>query len=367
MNVNIKVSAEKRFENILELAPDSIIIVNSKNIIELVNIQTEKLFGYTKTELIGKKIDILIPERHRINHEQYVTEYLKNPKVRLMGKGLELNGIRKDGSEFPVEISLSPMITDQGIWVSAAVRDISERKIAELKLKKYSNEMEQIVYIASHDLREPLLTIKNYFKILIEEEIKQELSADAKKYKDIIINASNRMEVLIKEILAYTRLNREIPFDQVDCNELLTQVIEDLSASINSSKAAIHIDNLPTIKANATALKLVFQNIINNSIKFRKIDEPLKIDISCRKIHNGWEFRINDNGIGMEGKNTDKIFKMFQKLHSHHEFEGTGIGLAHCKKIVDLHNGKIWVESELGSHSTFYFTILTENIKMEIK
>ena len=361
-DISERKAAEKRFENLLESAPDSIVIINNQNIIELVNLQTEKLFGYDRKEIIGKKIDILIPDRYREKHNNHVTNYFKNPKVRLMGKELELNGKKSNGLEFPVEISLSPMMTPEGLWVSAAIRDISERKAVEEKIAKYTIEMEQFAYIASHDLREPLLTIKNYFEILVEEELSQTLNENAKKYIQIIIRASNRMDTLISELLEYSRLSNEIKFEDVDCNELLKQVKEDLALIISSSGMNIHIDNLPIVNANSLKLKLVFQNIINNSIKFRRKDVIPEISITSSKIKNGWQFKIKDNGIGMEEKNNTKIFNMFQRLHNKNEYEGTGIGLAHCKKIVEMHNGKIWVESKLGLYSCFYFTILTENL-----
>jgi PAS domain S-box-containing protein len=362
MSNEYNILSEKKFENLLESAPDSIVIINDKSIIELVNIQTEKLFGYTRQEIIGKKIDILIPDRHKENHHNHVSKYFTNPKVRLMGKELELNGKKSDGLEFPVEISLSPMITTDGIWISAAIRDISERKAAEDKIIKYSLEMEQFAYIVSHDLREPLLTIKNYIKILTEEEINDSLNKNAKKYAEIIIRASNRMEALINELLEYSRLSDKMDFEKIDCNDLIDQIKKSLNLIIDSSGTKIFVNKLPVVRANSLKLKLVFQNIIDNSIKFRRKDVIPEIHISFIKVKNGWQFEISDNGIGMEEKHGAKIFNIFQRLHNKSEYEGIGIGLAHCKKIVEMHNGNIWVNSKLGLFSTFYFTILTEKL-----
>ena len=225
----------------------------------------------------------------------------------------------------------------------------------ELELR--NSELEQLSYIASHDLQEPLNTIINFSELLEQpEEIKLE---DRKKYRHFISQSANRMSDMINELLNYSRIGIKDKNITVDCNTILKMVLDDLSARINETNATFSIGNLPKIKIKVkeTELRLLFQNILSNAIKFRKQNINPYIIISSKKINNYWEFSFADNGIGLPEKNKEKIFEVFKRLHSKDEYEGTGIGLAHCRKIVTLLGGKIWVESKLNLGSTFYFTI----------
>ena len=240
------------------------------------------------------------------------------------------------------------------------------KKETEEKIRKYSmlesktKEMEQFAYITSHDLREPLLTIKNYLEIL-EEDYGETLSTGAHNYTTAMSKAANRMDVLINGLLDYSRLSKVKQLQQVDCNETLTEVMADLNSLITSAKAIITVSELPLLQAYPLELKLLFQNIIHNAIKFHKKDVKPELFISAKEVENRWQFQIRDNGIGIAEKDRERIFFMFQRLHGRSEYEGTGIGLTHCKKIAELHNGKIWVESVQGEWSSFYFNILTNN------
>jgi light-regulated signal transduction histidine kinase (bacteriophytochrome) len=219
-----------------------------------------------------------------------------------------------------------------------------------------NKELEQFVYVASHDLQEPLRTISN-FAGLFEEEYSDKLDEDTNTYLQFIVNATSRMQNLIKDLLDFSRIGRKIVFQIVDCNKVLSEVTAEMGSSIKESNAKITYPELPSLKGNEIELKQLFQNLISNAIKFRKKDVPPEIEITAEEKESEYLFSVKDNGIGFEEEYKEKIFIIFQRLHNATEYPGTGIGLATCKKIVTQHNGKIWVESKLGEGSIFYFTI----------
>jgi len=215
--------------------------------------------------------------------------------------------------------------------------------------------MEQFAYIASHDLQEPLRTLSNYVG-LFRKDHKGKLDANAEKYLDYISTATNRMQSLVRDLLEYARIGQNKNVVAIDCNYLLQEVLNDLAASVKETNEQIAFEHLPVVNGYVE-LKSVFQNLISNAIKFRKGNTPTIIRVNAQERTNDWLFVIIDNGIGIERKYHERIFSIFQKLHSQKQYAGTGIGLAQCKKIVELHNGKIWIESEPEAGSTFYFTI----------
>lgn len=362
-NITEKTKSEARFQALLESAPDAMVITNKFGQIVLVNAQTEKLFGFDRSELIGKEVEILIPGQYRGVHPVHRKNYMAEPKVREMGAGLELYGLRKDRTEFPVEISLSPLHLEEGLFVSAAIRDISNQKKAAIELRDYASrlelsnrELEQFAYVASHDLQEPLRNITNYTAIL-EETAKDSLSPQSLSFLNVITSSTERMKVLISELLRFSRIGRNTVIEDVDCNIVLNEVLTDLANAIKENNAVITSDQLPLITASGIEIKQLFQNLISNAIKFRKNDVNPVINISCKELENHWEFAFADNGIGIKEEYLDKIFLIFQRLHTDKEYPGTGIGLATCKKIVESNEGKFRVSSELGRGSTFYFTL----------
>ncbi len=223
-----------------------------------------------------------------------------------------------------------------------------------------NNELSQFAQVASHDLQEPLRTVSNYSNLL-QDKYRGKLDDSADKYLDSMGRAIRRMQQLIRDILAYSTIGHDSKTKLINCNTILEEVTNDMRALIAESDATIAWESLPVVSAH-NELSLLFQNLISNAIKFRKPDTRLCVNISAAEEQDNWLFRVVDNGIGIEKKYFDKIFVIFQKLHSYKDYPGTGIGLAQCKKIVELHHGTIRVDSEPGKGSTFYFT-LPKNIR----
>jgi light-regulated signal transduction histidine kinase (bacteriophytochrome) len=241
--------------------------------------------------------------------------------------------------------------------------DITKLKETEEAEKKYSEELEsknkeleQFAYVASHDLQEPIRTIAS-FSELLEQKYKGKLDKEADQYLKFIISSTNRMKSLVNGLLDYSSLGRNKEFTKVDCSLLLKSIQEDMKVSITDTAAEINVGQLPIITGHEIELRLLFQNLISNALKFKKEGIPPKIQIIAEQRTDDIKFSVIDNGIGIEQQYQERIFAIFQRLHSKKEYEGTGIGLAHCQKILELHGGKIWVDSKPNEGSTFNFTL----------
>ncbi len=356
--------AQEQFKNLLETAPDAMVIIDRRGRITLVNQQTERLFGYGRDELINRPVEILIPQRLRQRHEQHRSGYFLKPNVREMGAGLELSGLRKDGTEFPIEISLSPLETQDGQFATAAVRDITDRKSAQVKLTDYARnleasnrELEEFAYVASHDLQAPLRNIIS-FSELLRAEVHGKVSDEADQYFDFIEESALRLQGLIKDILEVSRVNRmERRFSIVDTNACVDTCVAQLRPTLESSGATIETGRLPDVRGDALRLTQVFQNLLTNALKFHRADVVPRVRVEARRDGPMWEFSVIDNGIGLRPEEFEPIFEIFRRLHTADEYPGTGIGLSICKKIVETHGGRIWVESVHGRGSTFKFTV----------
>ena len=236
---------------------------------------------------------------------------------------------------------------------------ILEKRVKErtLELERSNKELEQFAYVASHDLQEPLRTTSNFVS-LIKDKYHNKLDEQGQEFLQFVTDSTERMRTLVHGLLEYSRIGRNKEKKWVDCNELVNDVIMDIDLLITENKAEVSVAKLPNrICAYPEELKQMFQNLITNAIKFKKANTSPKIKITSSEETDHWKFQVKDNGIGIEDQFHDRIFIIFQRLHLRNEVEGNGIGLSHCKKIAQLHLGKIWVESNLEEGSTFFFTI----------
>jgi light-regulated signal transduction histidine kinase (bacteriophytochrome) len=224
------------------------------------------------------------------------------------------------------------------------------------ELERSNQELQQFAYVASHDLQEPLRMVAGFTRLL-ERRYKDKLDQDAREFINFAVDGAVRMQKLIDDLLTYSRVGApHIPFEPVDCNRLLNQAITNLRVAIEENHALITSSDLPTVTCNGSQMIQLFQNLISNAIKFRGVETP-RVRIAAEHRDGEWLFSFRDNGIGIDPQYKDRIFQIFQRLHSRDEYDGTGIGLALCMKIVELHKGKIWMESEEGKGATFYFTL----------
>jgi signal transduction histidine kinase len=239
----------------------------------------------------------------------------------------------------------------ENLWKSESNLENKNRE-----LERKNKELEQFAYVASHDLQEPLRTVTSFAE-LFQKQYKNKMDESGDKYLEYIMQSSNRMKILITDLLEYSRIGSKKQWEQVDCGKVLGEVLADLDVAIRESAAEIIAGELPVITGYPTEIKQLFQNLISNAIKFRKKDAAPRITISAEKKGDGWEFAVQDNGIGIAKEHHDRIFIIFQRLHSRNLYQGSGIGLSHCKKIVELHKGRIWLDSNPGEGTTFYFNL----------
>lgn len=327
--------------------------------------RTLEIFGLTREEFRGKYEDwwdLLHPEDKKIVQIN-LPKILNNPKE--YDYSIVHRAIRPDGKQIYIQLKSFIMRDDSGgaLKISGLVFDITTEKEAVNKLndalkelKRSNKELEQFAYVASHDLQEPLRKVKNFAE-LFKERFGAQIDERADKYIYYMVDGATRMQSLISDLLLYSRVNtRKKPFEMTDINLVIEDVIGILELTINETNARITFDPLPTIFADSSQLVQVFQNLLSNAIKFRGMEQP-QVHISAEESKEEWIFSVRDNGIGIESQYADRIFQIFQQLHSKNEYTGTGIGLAICKKIVERHGGQIWFESELNQGTTFFFSI----------
>ncbi len=325
------------------------------------NRAAEQTYGWSREELLGKSFKILVPPDRHENVEETHERCKRGDKVA----NVEALYHTKSGEIIPVLLSLSLLTNEKGepVGMAAISKNLSDLKRTEdmlrsqtKALERSNKDLEEFAYVAAHDLREPLIGIGAYVKIL-QRQYRERLDAPAHKFIFRTLDTINRMDCLIQSLLSYSRLGTDArQLEPTDCSMALADALSNLRSAIEASGARVMCDPLPTVMANPPLLVQLFQNLVSNAIKFAG-DEPLEIRIGIQRQESEWLFSVRDNGIGIEPPHFDRIFRIFQRIESGADRPGTGIGLANCKKIVEHHGGRIWVESTPGTGSIFFFTM----------
>jgi PAS domain S-box-containing protein len=362
-------------EAVMDTVLDGLIIINQSGIIQRFNASACKIFGYTENEVLGKNVKILMPEPYQSSHDGYLHNYHTTGDKKIIGIGREILAQRKDGSIFPMELGVNDMEMNNEKLFVGTIRDISERKQTEKeihqtlqKLKISNQELDQFAYIASHDLKEPLRGLANN-ALFLKEDYEEQLDEDGLKRISRIRFLCSRMEMLVDNLLYYSRLGRhELALVETDLNTTLEKVIE-LSFNKDTGAQAEFIipEPLPKQFCDHQKVAELFRNLISNGIKYN--DKPHKtIEIGITQKHNPMNqvkenrvFYVKDNGIGIDEQFFSDIFRIFKRLNSENDaVRGSGVGLTFVKKIVERHEGTIWLESEPDNGSCFYFTLNLE-------
>jgi PAS domain S-box-containing protein len=357
---------DDHFRLAVESAPAAMIVSDTAGIIQFVNAETERMFGYSSEELLGKSIDILLPERMRAAHAGLRQSFFANPSKRPMGVGRDLKAARRNGSEFPVEIGLTPIETAAGKVVLATVLDITARRDAENALSQRAAELEranerlaQFAYVASHDLQEPLRKIAAFSDIL-EHAISSANHTDIAYANSVMRSSALRARELVDDLLTYSRtINDAQHLQELDLRQEIELALNDLSEMINEAQAKIKVE-VPHVafRADRSQFARLTHNIVSNAIKYRKPNQAPQLDIVASSPAPGAvSVAFSDNGIGFESKYGQMIFEPFKRLHPKAQYPGTGIGLAICKSIADRHGWGLSVSARPGEGATFFVTI----------
>lgn len=367
------IRSEEKYRNIFENIQDVIFQTDPNGIFLNLSPSAKNFAGYTSEELIGKSTNILQVD------DEVEDSAIKEINQKLALKNFEKKIKTKSGDLIWISLDAKMIFDENGNkhHIDAFVKDITQRKENQKEIASQNNklqiqnkELEQLAYITSHDLHEPLITLKS-FSELLKAEFTDNSNENSKQYLDFIMQSSDRMQKLVKGLLDYTRIGKQAEITDVDCNEIVEKVIASLSDIIQKTDCQITTENLPKIKGYLEELILLFQNLIENAIKFKKENTSLTINISAKKNADNWEFIVKDNGIGIEEHNKEKAFAIFKRLNNRDEYTGIGIGLALCKKIITMHGGDIWIESIFGKGTSIHFTIVnsqkTQKGNLQIK
>jgi len=362
----------RRLASAVQYAGEAIVTRSPDGIVLSWNLGAEQLYGYSAEEIVGRPISSLIAP----GHQQEAAELTADVLATCQQRRSETIARRKDGTLVEVMIGLSPIADGMGevAEILSISSDISARKRNEEALRERTRELEasnrelaEFAYIASHDLREPLRKISSFCQLLADG-YQGRLDEKANQYIAFIVDGAERMQQLIEDVLAFSRSGRSAgKTSEVDCAAIVRLVTRDLAAMIEETGACITVaGSLPVVRAEPALLTQVFENLVSNAIKFRGSDPP-RVTISAAREKNAWRFAVADNGIGIDPAYADRVFAIFQRLHSRAEYPGSGIGLAICKKIVEAYGGRIWFDSQSAAGTTFYWTFPIGTGRHEVK
>ncbi len=351
----------RRMATVVRDSNDAITLSDFDGRITAWNRGAEQMFGYSEKEALQMSIWRLAPPDKVLEKKAFVHRLIAGEAI----SSFETQRVTKDGGILDVWLTLTKLTDADGkpIGIASTERDITERKKAEAQLQhtladleRSNKELEQFAYVASHDLQEPLRMISSFTQLLAKR-YESQLDDKARKYVNYTVEGAIRMQALINDLLAYSRVGtRGRPLETTDAHAVLGEAIRNLAAMIEENHALITNDDLPMVRADASQLVLVFQNLLANAIKFRRADLP-RIHVSAQNRGHEWVFAVKDDGIGIEPQHAERVFVIFQRLHTREEYPGTGIGLAVCKRIVERHGGRIWFESGPGHGTTFFFSL----------
>lgn len=370
-DISERKQAEELFRRTVEAAPNGMLLVGLDGTISMVNTQIEKLFGYDRGDLVGQPVELLVPARCRESHIADRNLFFNAPSARPTGLGRDFSGRRRDGSEFPIEIGLNPVRIRGTQYVLASVIDITQRMetlkelAAQAKELRHTNaalarknaELDEFSSVASHDLQEPLRKLIS-FSELLKTDLGGDLPERAATDIKFITEAASRMRSLVEDLLTLSRAGRSVmKREHVSLEECADRAIAALAARIEETHAVLEREPLPAVIGDATLLTQLYQNLMGNALKFHAADRQPVIRLTVEQKDGVWELGVKDNGIGIKPEYREQIFAPFRRLHGRGEFDGSGIGLAICRKAVERHGGHIWVESEPDQGSHFKFTL----------
>jgi two-component system, LuxR family, sensor kinase FixL len=368
---------------LFDALPDAVLVVDRRGIILLANSEAATLFGYSREEIQGSSVEALVPRAERGHHARLRSAYHEEPRSRPMGAGLPTSGLRRDGTVIPLDIKLTPVRTPQGECVLAVARDMSMRAARESSLREANVELaesnralEHFAYVASHDLQEPLRKIVA-FGDRLATRYSDRLDEQGRDYLARMQRAAGRMSHLIDDLLTYSRVTtrKEEP-ESVALEPLLEEVVQDLEATRERVGGTIEVRGpFPPVRGRPVLLRQLMQNLLANALKFSRDDEPSRVQVEgsvVRLVPEGgtvsrpWlELRVADNGIGFEPQYARRIFGIFERLHSRDRYDGTGVGLAICARIAELHGGAIRAEGVPGEGATFVVTLPVDDRSLE--
>lgn len=361
------------WRDLMGAVPDTVIVSDKDGRIVYANVAVERHFGYLPEQLLGKTVEVLVPQQLHSQHKSHRADYFAAPRRRSMGFGADLRAVRADGTEFPAAISLGFSAPGGGNLVIAIIQDLSElrkrdksiqalheRGARNAKLKQVNNELEAFSFSVSHDLRAPLRTVDG-FSLMLLEDYADKLDDHGKTCLERIRAATQRMGQLIDDLLKLARITTsELHATEVDLSTMTNEIIETLKEGSSEREVEYIVGDQMTAVGDPGLIRIALENILTNALKFTAGRTPARIEVGQHVSDGVKVFHVCDNGAGFDMAYSDKLFGTFQRLHNAKDFPGTGIGLATVQRIVNRHDGKVWAEAEIDKGATIYFTLFQE-------